>query len=199
MAAVVLFHHVLGPTDGLAALADDLRGSDHSVVLPDVFDGQRFTTIEAGIAHLESIGFPTLLDRGRRAVVDAPANVVYAGVSMGVICAQHLAQTRPGAAGAVLMESCLPASEFGDGWPAGVPVQIHGMSDDPFFAGEGDIDNAREIVDSAPPGTAELFEYPGDRHLFVDASLPAHDSEATGLVLDRMRRFLAEVDRNEAG
>ena len=54
--------------------------------------------------------------------------------------AQRLAQTRPGARGALLFESAAPPSEFGAEWPADVPVQIHGMDDDPFFVGEGDID-----------------------------------------------------------
>ena len=146
------------------------------------------------MAHLESIGFPALLERGQAAVADLPGELVFAGVSMGVICAQHLAQTRPGAAGAVLMESCLPPSEFGEAWPAEVPVQIHGMSDDPFFAGEGDIDNARAIVASSPNGLAELFEYPGDRHLFTDSSLPAHDPAAAALVIERVLRFLTAID-----
>ncbi len=195
MAELVLFHHVLGPTDGIASLAERLSSAGHRVHTPDLFGGQSFESIDDGIAHLESIGLPSLLERGQAAVSDLPAPLVYAGVSMGVICAQHLAQTRAGAAGAVLMGSCLPATEFGDGWPAGVPLQIHGMTDDPFFAGEGDIDHARAIVAAAPAGTAELFEYPGDRHLFVDDSLPAHDPAAAGLVVQRVLGMLAGIDR----
>lgn len=199
MANVVLFHHVQGLTDGMAALADQLSDEGHDVVTPDLFDGQQFDTIDSGIAHLETIGFSTLIERGQAAVGDLGADLVFAGVSMGVICAQHLAQTRPEAAGAVLMESCLPATEFGDAWPSGVPVQIHGMCNDPFFAGEGDIDNARAIVASAPAGGAELFEYPGDRHLFVDSSLPAFDHAATQLVVDRVLAFLAGIDHARNG
>ncbi len=195
MAEIVLFHHVMGPTDGIAALAQSLRTASHRVHTPDLFDGQRFDSIDDGIAHLESIGFPTLLERCHAAVADLPAHVVFAGVSMGVIGAQYLAQTRPGAAGAVLMESCLPATEFGVGWPHGVPVQIHGMSGDAFFVGEGDIDHAREIVASVPHGTATLFEYPGDSHLFVDASQQTHDANATRLVIDRVLEFLTAIDR----
>ncbi len=194
MAELVLFHHVLGPTDGVGSLAETLRSAGHRVHTPDLFEGERFESIDDGITHLESIGFTALLQRGQAAVDGLPASLVYAGVSMGVICAQHLAQTRAGAVGAVLMESCLPATEFGDGWPAGVPLQIHGMTDDPFFAGEGDIDHARAIVVAARPGTAELFEYPGDRHLFVDASLPAHDPAAAGLVVERVLGLLADID-----
>ncbi len=194
MAEIVLFHHVMGPTDGIGDLADEWSAAGHQVHTPDLFDGARFESIDDGIAHLESIGFPTLLERAQAAVSELSESLVYAGVSMGVIAAQFLAQTRPEAVGAVLMESCLAVTEFGDGWPAGVPVQIHGMSDDPFFAGEGDIDNAREIVAGSPPGSAELFEYPGDRHLFVDSSLPVHDAAATRLVIERTLGFLAATD-----
>lgn len=71
---------------------------------------------------------------------------------------QQLAQTRPGAKGAVFLHGCLPASEFG-AWPAGVPVQIHAMDADPFFVEDGgDIDAARELVAEAERG--ELFLYP---------------------------------------
>ncbi len=195
MAEIVLFHHAMGPTDGIAALAETLRSASHRVHTPDLFGGERFGSIDDGVAHVESIGFPTLLERCHAAVADLPAHLVFAGVSMGVIGAQYLAQTRPGAAGAVLMESCLPATEFGDGWPTRVPVQIHGMSGDPFFVGEGDIANAREIVASVPDGTATLFEYPGDRHLFVDASLPTHDPDATRVVMERVLAFLTAIDR----
>lgn len=194
MANVVLFHHVQGLTDGIAALAEQLGAAGHDVATPDLFDGRRFDTIEDGVAHLESIGFPALLERGEAAIADLPGELVFAGVSMGVICAQHLAQTRPGTAGAVLMESCLPPSEFGEAWPAAVPVQIHGMSEDPFFAGEGDIDNARAIVASSPSGVAELFEYSGDRHLFIDSSLPAHEPAAAALVVERVLGFLTAID-----
>ena len=99
-----------------------------------------------------------------------------------------LAQTRSGARGALLFHACVPPAEFGAGWPPGVPVQIHGMSDDPFFAGEGDLDAARELVTSAG---AELFLYPGDQHLFADRSLPSYDEAAAALLTERVLAFLA--------
>src|SRR2546425_295212 len=73
--------------------------------------------------------------------------------------------------------------------PAGVPVQIHGMDKDPYFAGEGDIDAARELV--ASTDQAELFVYPGDQHYFADSSLPSYDPEATKLLTKRVLDFLA--------
>lgn len=105
-----------------------------------------------------------------------------------VLPAQRLAQTRPGARGALLFHACVPISEFSDSWPAELPVQIHGMEADPFFAGEGDIDAARALVKSVPH--AELFLYPGDKHLFADAGLPSYDAAAAALLMRRVLDFL---------
>jgi dienelactone hydrolase len=69
-------------------------------------------------------------------------------------------------------------------------VQIHGMDKDPFFALEGDLDAARELVEAVGPKLAELFTYPGDKHLFTDSSLPSYDPVATAAVLSRSREFL---------
>jgi dienelactone hydrolase len=113
---------------------------------------------------------------------------VYAGFSLGVLPAQKLAQTRPGARGAVLCYACVPVSAFGSAWPDGVPVQVHGMDADPVFVGEGDIDAAREIVAQARDG--ELFLYPGDQHYFADSSLPSYDKDATVLLIRRVLDFL---------
>src|SRR5215217_5657413 len=115
---------------------------------------------------------------------------VYAGFSLGEMAAQKLAQTRPGARGALLFYSCIPITgdwAFGP-WPDGVPVQIHGMDSDPIFAGEGDLDAAREIV--ATVEDAELFLYPGDQHYFADSSLPSYDAEAAALLTRRVLDFL---------
>jgi dienelactone hydrolase len=123
-----------------------------------------------------------VITRGTRAVEGLPAELVYAGFSLGVLPAQKLAQTRPGARGALLFYACVPASAFGT-WPAEVPVQVHGMDADPIFVGEGDIDAARELVEQADD--AELFLYPGDQHYFADSSLPSYDADATALVVQR--------------
>ena len=191
MAEVVLFHHAQGLTEGVVAFADRLREAGHTVHTPDLYDGHTFPTLEEGIGYARKVGFDTVQERGVQAVADLPAELVYAGISLGVISAQMLAQTRPGARGAVLMESCVPPSEFGTPWPDGVPVQVHGMDADPFFAGEGDIDAARTLVQEVEEG--ELFTYPGDRHLFTDSSLPSYDADASALVTERVLDLLKKV------
>jgi dienelactone hydrolase len=188
MAEVVLFHHALGLTPGVVAFADELRRAGHTVHTPDLFGGRTFDTIEAGLGHAETMGFAEVLQRGARAVQGLPAELVYAGFSLGVLPAQMLAQTRADARGALLCYSCVPVSEFGPSWPVGVPVQVHGMDADPIFVGEGDIEAARAIVDESPD--AELFLYPGDQHYFADSTLPSYDADAAALLTRRVLDFL---------
>lgn len=188
MAEIVLFHHVQGLTPGVTGFADTLRAAGHVVHTPDVFEGRTFPSIEEGMAFVQEVGFQAMFERGVAAVDGLPAELVYAGTSLGVGPAQQLAQTRPGARGALLFEACLPVEEFG-AWPAGVPVQIHGMDADPFFADEGDIDAARALVAAVGP-SAELFVYPGDRHLFADSSLASYDPAAAALLTERVLAFL---------
>lgn len=188
MAELLLFHHAQGQTEGFHAMADELRRAGHTVHTPDLYEGRVFDSLDDGLAHAGQVGFGEMLEQGVRAADDLPNAIFYAGFSLGVLPAQKLAQTRQGARGAVLMYSCVPFSEFGDSWPPGVPVQIHGMDADPIFVGDGDIEAARALVESAPD--AELFLYPGDQHYFADASLPAYDPEATVLLTERVLDFL---------
>jgi dienelactone hydrolase len=187
MAEVVLFHHAQGLTPGVLAFAEELRRAGHTVHTPDLLGGRIFDTLEQAMAEIEQIGFGEVIQRGVRAVQELPAELVYAGFSLGVLPAQYLAQTRPGARAAVLMYSCVPTSEFGS-WPAGVPVQIHGMDADPIFVGEGDIEAARALVEEAEDG--QLFLYSGDQHYFADSSLPSYDAEATRLLTERVLDLL---------
>jgi len=188
MAEVLLFHHAQGLTKGISGFADQLRAAGHTVHVPDLFDGQVFATLQEGAEYAGKIGFGTVIERGQAAAAELPAALVYAGFSLGVLPAQMLAQTRPGAKGALLFEACVPISEFGGTWPAGVPVQVHGMEGDEFFAGEGDIDAARALVQATPD--AVLFTYPGNQHLFADASLPSYDEPAAAQLTQRVLAFL---------
>ncbi|HZD22046.1 MAG TPA: dienelactone hydrolase family protein [Acidimicrobiia bacterium] len=191
MAEVLLYHHAQGLTEGVADFANTLRGAGHTVHVPDLYDGRTFTTLDEGMAYLKEVGFQSILDDGVAVSQDLPAELVYIGFSLGVVPAQQLAQTRPGARGAVLCYACMPVSEFGDAWPAGVPVQIHGKDADPYFAGEGDIDAAHELVASTTD--AQLFVYPGTEHLFADGSLASYDEDAAALMTNRILAFLGEL------
>ncbi|MER7711763.1 dienelactone hydrolase family protein [Streptomyces werraensis] len=190
MAEVVLFHHVQGLTSGVVAFADELRAAGHTVHTPDLFDGRTFGSLEEGTAYVRQVGFGEVTARGVRAADALPRDVVHAGFSLGVVPAQELAQTRAGARGALLMHACIPVSEFGAAWPAGVPVQVHAMKDDAFFA--EDAEAARALVAGSPD--AELFLYPGEQHLFADSSLPSYDPDAAALLTRRAVDFLDVLD-----
>ncbi len=188
MAEILLFHHAQGLTSGCVSLADQMRRAGHVVHVPDLYEGKMFADLAAGIAHAEAVGFDTIVERGRRSSVDLPTELVYIGLSLGVLPAQMLAQTRPGARGAMLLHACVPPAEFGAGWPEYVPLQIHVMEDDDL----GDVDVAREVA--ATIQGAELFLYPGERHLFTDSSVADYDPAAARLVERRILAFLAGVD-----
>ena len=192
MTEVVLFHHAQGLTPGVAAFADELRRAGHTVHTPDLYDSRTFATLEEGLAYAEEVGFDEVTERGIQVAEALPAELVYAGFSLGLGPAQRLAQTRHGARGALLFYACLPVSEFGPSWPAGVPVQIHAMESDPEFDNGWDLPAARALVEEAEDG--ELFLYPGDQHLFADSSLPSYDADAAALLGQRVLDFLDRID-----
>ncbi len=193
MSEVLLYHHVQGLTEGVRSFAEELREAEHTVHTPDLYDGRTFATLEEGMTFAREAGFDALAERGLAAAEGIGPDVVYAGFSFGVMIAQRLAQTRAGARGALLIYSCLPVSEFGEAWPEGVPVQVHGKEGDEFFL--EDIDAARALVDSSDD--AELFLYPGTEHLFADSSLPAYDPAAAAVLTERVLAFLDKVQAGE--
>ena len=191
MAEVVLYHHAQGLTDGVKSFAEELRQAGHTFHLPDLYEGHTFATLDEGLDYARTTGFGAVSERGVQAAQGLGDRLVYAGFSLGVMPAQQLAQTRPGATGALFFYSCLPVEEFG-GWPAGVPVQVHGMDEDPLFTEEGgDLDAAQALV--ASTDKAELFLYPGKEHLFADSSLPGYDEAAAQLMTTRALAFLDPI------
>ena len=188
MAEVLLFHHAQGLTAGCLSFADRLRAAGHVVHAPDLYEGKTFTELADGMGYAKQVGFDTIFERGRLAADSSPNGIVYAGFSLGALPAQMLAQTRPGARGALLLHAAIPLSEFGGSWPPGVPLQIHTMEADEL----GDVDVARELAETIEG--AELFLYPGDRHLFADSSLPDYDEGAATLVEQRVLGFLAHIE-----
>lgn len=94
-----------------------------------------------------------------------------------------LAQTRPGARGALLYHGALPAAAFETPWPAGVPLAVHAMDRDEWV----ELDEARALVAEAG---GELHLYPGTGHLFADPGLPDYDEAAAELMIERTLVFL---------
>jgi dienelactone hydrolase len=190
MTEILLFHHAQGQTQGFLAFADELRAAGHVVHAPDLYDGKTFTDLNEGVGYAQEIGFGTITERGRLAADGLPNELVYAGFSLGALPAQMLAQTRRGSKGALLFHAAFPASEFGGSWPPGVPLQIHMMEDDEWAT--EDLPAACELAETIDG--AELFLYPGDRHLFADNSLPDYDESAATLLKRRVVAFLKDVE-----
>jgi dienelactone hydrolase len=190
VAEILLFHHAQGQTPGFLAFADELRAAGHTVHTPDLYEGKTFDSLDEGVGYAREVGFGTLLEQGEAAAADLPDELVYAGFSLGAMPAQKLAQTRPGARGLLLFSAAFPASEFGESWPEGVPLQIHMMEADDWV--EEDLPAARELVETTDD--AELFLYTGDRHLFADSSLDDYDEQAAARAKERVIAFLRDVD-----
>jgi dienelactone hydrolase len=189
MTTVLLFHHAQGQTPGFLAFADELREAGHTVHAPDLYDGKTFGDLDEGVGYARKVGFQEIIDRGTATATELPAGIVYAGFSLGGMPAQSLAQTRPGARGALLYHACMPPSEFGEPWPEGVPAQIHFMDEDPWA--EEDLPAAEALVEEIED--AELFIYPGKGHLFADSSLGDYDEQAAALLKIRTLDFLNRV------
>jgi dienelactone hydrolase len=188
VAEVLLFHHAQGLTPGCLSLAEGLRAGGHVVHTPDLYEGRTFANLDEGMGYVKQVGFDTIMERGRLAAESLPNELVYTGMSLGAMPAQMLAQTRPRAKGALLLHAAIPLSEFGGAWPGGVPLQIHTMEADEL----GDVDVARELA--ATVEGAELFLYPGNRHLFSDESLPDYDESAAALLRQRVLGFLDGIE-----
>ena len=150
--------------------------------------GRTLDSIDDGLAYAREAGFGALVERGVATAENLPAEVVYAGFSMGVMIAQQR-RRRAQARAARPSVPCLPVSEFGSAWPDGVPVQVHGKEGDEFFL--EDIAAARALTDSTDD--AELFLYPGTEHLFADSSLTEYDPAAAALLTERVLALLAKI------
>jgi len=183
MASIILFHSALGLTTGTKKFAHTLARDGHTVLTPDLFDGETFTTVEDGVRKRDALGLPELMQRAARSVEGVPAASIYAGFSMGAAAAQFLAATRPGARGAGLMHAVRPRAAMGmSRWPD-VPVQIHASLEDPW------VDTA-VLAAFAGASSAQVFRYPGRAHLFVDESSFDYAAEHAKMLTERVRAFV---------
>jgi dienelactone hydrolase len=192
VADVLLFHHSQGLTPGVQAFADRLRAAGHLVIVPDYYDGRTFDSIEAGVAHAEVQGFTNVIDKAIAAAEPIPSPIVVAGISLGSMPAQKLAQTHRGVIAAILFNGGVPPEVFGSRWPAGLPVQVHVVEDDAW----NDIDEVEAFI-AASGG--HLLVYPGTGHLVADSSHPDYDPEIAEEILTQALSFLEAVDRLSRG
>jgi dienelactone hydrolase len=189
VAKVVLIHSAHGLRPGVEAWAERLRGAGHEVWTPDLFEGRTFAELEEGIAHRDEVGIPELMRRAEAALEGVPADVVYAGFSMGAASAGYCAATRPGCRGAVLMHGVAPLAQLGvESWPQGVGAQVHFAAEDPAID-RGGVEAFEHALD-ASRARLEIHVYPGSGHLFADPEAPGYDAAAAELMLARVLGFL---------
>ncbi|HYZ56978.1 MAG TPA: dienelactone hydrolase family protein [Streptosporangiaceae bacterium] len=190
MADIALFHSVLGVRPGVLEAADRLRAAGHEVLVVDQYGGQVFDDYQEASAFAGSIGYPALMQRAAEAVADASDSVIVAGFSNGGGMSEYVATVRP-VGGVLMLSGALGLDMIGaENWPNNVPAQIHYTVDDPFRNQQW-IDDV--IAKARSAGAAvEMFDYPGNGHLFTDASLPAeYDEQAAELLWSRVLAFCA--------
>ena len=112
MPTILFFHHVQGLTPGALAFADALRAAVHALHTPDLLEGHQFASIPDGLAYLQRQGFGTVIARGTEAAGARPQADVVIGMSLGVMPAQYLVQTREGVRGAVFLHGAVSVREF---------------------------------------------------------------------------------------
>lgn len=192
MTRVVLFHSAQGLRPGVEEWSARLREAGHEAWTPDLFDGRTFDDLEAGVAYRDELGIPELMRRAEAALAELPAELVYAGFSMGAATAGYYAATRPGARGAILMHGVPPLREFGvEAWPEELPAQVHFADNDPWVEGEEIVEFER-LTDAAG-AVLEIHAYPGDGHLFADPGSPDFDAAAAELMLARQLELLERL------
>lgn len=113
MAEVLLFHHAQSQTSGFLAFADELQRAGHIVhartsttAIPSTVSMTVWRTPGRSVsARSSSAGYVPR--------TGSPANLSTPVSRSGSCRRRSLAQTRPGAQGALLFHSCVPTSEFG--------------------------------------------------------------------------------------
>ena len=189
MTTIVLFHHAAGLTDGVRALADRLAQAGYLVITPDLYGGHRFTTIEEGMAFYRELTHEQVLARVQAAVAALTGPFVVAGVSLGAMVAQILAQTDARAQGLLTLEGFVDPGYLPGALPDSFPVAIHGGDADTWFA-----EDAPASLDyTRASATAEYDRYEGADHLFTDASWPTYVPEQANLVVERALAWLATL------
>ncbi len=196
MIDVVIFPSVLGMRPGVHAAADRLTAAGFRPHVVDVYDGGlTFDDYDDAMAHMQALGYDTVLTRARRAVDDLGSDrFVLLGFSAGVVPAQIIAATDPRAVGCVALSSVISvaALELDEGWPDDVPLQFHSMDADPWLEPD-----QVEAIQAELGDRVQVFSYSGTGHLFTDPSLPAeYDADAAELLWSRVEEFVRAIDES---
>lgn len=194
MRQIAVFHSVLGVRPGVLDAAERLRAAGHEVTVVDQYDGRVFDDYAEASDFAEATGYPHLMQRALAAVDPLQGGFIAAGFSNGGAMSEYVATQRR-VAGVLMLSGAVPLDMLGAGaWPAGVPAQIHYAIDDPFRR-QPAVDSVAAAIRAAA-AVVEVFDYPGNGHLFTDASLPdEYHPENTESLWDRVLEFCAKPPR----
>ena len=189
---VVVFHSAYGLRPAVLDFAERLRSAGHTVVTPDLYDGEVFIDRTDAIRKIQDLGLDKLLVRAAASVGTLPSQLVYAGFSNGGACAELLAATRPGARAAILLHAPLMIRDLGyAAWPKNVPVQVHFADKDPI-RNQAVIDGlAKKVRASGSP--FEQFNYDAPGHLFADPAFPAYSATAAEAMTQHVIELLGRI------
>jgi dienelactone hydrolase len=190
MPQIALFHSVLGVRPGVLDAAGRLQAAGHEVTVVDQYEGRVFDDYAEASTYAASVGYPELMQRALAAVAPPQDGFIAAGFSNGGAMSEYVATQRR-VAGVLMLSGALPLDMLGaGGWPARVRAQIHYTLEDPFRQ-QAAVDSVVEAIRAAA-GVVEVFDYPGDGHLFTDASLPTEHNVANAQLLwQRVLAFCA--------
>lgn len=191
MAHVLVFPSVLGVRRGITDTAERLRAAGHTAQVVDPYDGRTFEDYEPASAHVEQLGFASLIGTATDAAAGVADRFVAVGFSNGAAMAQTAAAAEPDRVTAVLLVGgALPMKYLETTWPAGVPAQVHACTDDPFDDGPEAAAEFRADVEGAG-GTVAEFAYEGTGHLFNDPGLlEEYDADHAELFYERLLTFV---------
>ncbi len=187
MAEVVLFHHALGLTPGVAEFAQGWRDQGHVVHTPDLYEGRTFSDLDEAVDFVDAQGIDHWIGAASGAAAAHPAATAFAGFSLGAACAQYVAQSTAGARAALLFHGALSLATIELAWPEGLGLQVHTAEADPWV----EMDEAQSLIESVDGG--ELYLYPGSRHLFCDASWVEFDEPSARLLNERSLALLGSL------
>lgn len=190
MVNVVLTHSALGLDSNIESWAEWLRGEGHEVITPDLYGGEAFDNIEAGLRRAESLDLKKAAQALQATASELDAPVVFMGFALGGAASEIAALTQQGIAGLVLVGAASSPEWFGNPpWPKGLRAQVHYAAEDASL----EPSEVAALAATAPSGALEVFEYPGAAHLFAFPNFVDYEPLSADRLRTAVRVFLTEV------
>ncbi|HEY7873647.1 MAG TPA: dienelactone hydrolase family protein [Actinomycetota bacterium] len=185
---VLVLHEFFGLQDSFVAYADRLNRAGFTVLVPDLYDGEIASSVDAATALARSLDRDATMRKLRAAADLLTANwhprLGVVGFSLGADLAVELAALRPIEALVVYYGT----GSLGDGRWNGPTLGHFAENDEwtPLSEAEAAFD-ALEAADV----DAELIAYPGLGHWFANAAvIDSYDAEADAAAFEATSEFL---------